>query len=286
MAVARNERGEPCLPRDQAGPVAHQGGEAMAHVRTLDRLATHHGDRLGIVGHAREREAEVGFVALLVELEPDQRTADQVRDQRADAGIEQRRPDQIARERQIGAEQRHRRGRRQPPQDIGEGEQRNEGIEQPGAELVRALHEQQHVVADAQMDVVDRIVDEADAVVAALRHPHRDIALGQEAPPADDEGLTEEVLRHADRDGAERDEAEDNQFGLEGFPVARLQRVEEARVPMDHRDGDEHVAELAGRDAGQQQACAPALLRTEVGKGEREERAQPENDTIHAVPRR
>src|SRR5438309_7020999 len=30
----------------------------------------------------------------------------------------------------------------------------------PGAELVRALDEQQHVVADAQLDVVDGIVDE------------------------------------------------------------------------------------------------------------------------------
>ncbi len=72
----------------------------------------------------------------------------------------------------------------------------------PVPKFVGALNEQQDIVADAQMDVVDALVDETDAVVAALRHPERDISLRHPFAPADDEGLAEPVLSHAGQDRA------------------------------------------------------------------------------------
>ena len=164
---------------------------------------------------------------------------------------------------------------------IREGEQRDDAVEQPGAELVRALQEQQHVVGDAQMDVVDRVVDEADAVVAALRHPDRDVALGEPAPPADLQRLAEVILAGGRRDRAERDQAEQEQFALEAVPVLRLERIEEARIPLDHRHRHIDEAEFRADHAGEQRARAPAVLGAKIRKREGEERAQRDDDAIH-----
>ena len=49
-----------------------------------------------MVGDTSDREAEVGLVALLVEVERDERLADEMGDQRADRRIGERDPDQIA----------------------------------------------------------------------------------------------------------------------------------------------------------------------------------------------
>ena len=80
----------------------------------------------------------------------------------------------------------------------------------------------QHVVGDTQVDVVDALVDEADAVVAPLRHPAVDIAVGHPLAPADHQRLAEPILRHADEDRAERDEAEHDELGLEARPSCAL----------------------------------------------------------------
>lgn len=284
MSVAGDEAGQPRLSQHQRGPVVNQHREPSRQFCALDRLAGHERHRFCIVGHPRDGEAEIGLVALLVEVEPDQRPADAMGDQRADPGIGERGPDQIAREGEIHPEQRHRRAGRETPEDVGEGKQRNEAVEQPGPELVRALDEQQHVVGDAQMDVVDRTVDEADAIMASLRHPDRHVSLGHPAAPTDQQVLAEEILRHAGRDCARRDEAEHDKLGLECVPVARLQRIEEAGVPMNDRDGNEDVAKLAAYDPGQQRAPPPAILRMEIWQSERDKGAQPENDPAHHFP--
>ena len=281
MAVAGREGDQARLALHQRGPVAHQAPEARAHFLALDRFAGHQRHRLGIVGDARDGKTKVGLVALLRELQRDQPPADQVRHRGADARIGERGPDQVAGEREVGAEDRQRRARRKSPQDDGEREQRHDAVEQAGAELVRALQEQQHVVGDAQVDVVDRVVDEAQAVVAAVRHPDRDIALGQPAPPADLQGLAEVILAGGRDDRAERDQAEEEQLALEAVPVARFERVEEARVPLDHRDRDVDQPKLGADHAGEQRAGAPAVLGAEVGEREGEEFAQRDDNAVH-----
>ena len=117
MAVSGGERDEARLALHQRGPVAHQPPKSSAHLLALDRFAGHQRDRLGIVGDARDGETEVGFVALLRELQRDQPPADQVRDRGADARIGERGPDQVAGEGEIGAEDRQGRGGGEAPQD-------------------------------------------------------------------------------------------------------------------------------------------------------------------------
>ena len=90
-----------------------QRAEPPADLGALDRFGRQQRDLLGVIGHARGGEAEVGLAALLLEIQVDQPPADQMRDQRADAGIESAIDDQIAGEREIDAEQRQRRGRGQ-----------------------------------------------------------------------------------------------------------------------------------------------------------------------------
>ena len=146
---------------------------------------------------------------------------------------------------------------------------------------MRALEEQQHVIRDAQMDVVDRVVDEAKAVMAALRHPDRDVAFGQPAPPADLQRLPEIVLAGGRHDRAERNETEQEQLALEADPVARFERVEEARVPLDDRDRDVDEPELRADHAGEQYARAPAVLGAKIGEREGEKFAQRDDDSVH-----
>ena len=58
---------------------------------------------------------------------------------------------------------------------------------------------------------------------------------GQPASPADQQGLAEEILRRAREHGAQHDEAEEYQFGVESVPVAPLQRVCKTRQPLAER---------------------------------------------------
>ena len=95
------------------------------------------------------------------------------------------------------------------------------------------------------------------------------------------QGLAEVVLAGGRDDRAERDEAEDEQFALEAVPVLRFQRVEEARVPLDHRHRHIDEAELGADHAGEQRARAPAVLGAEIGEREGEELAQRDDDSVH-----
>ena len=118
LAVAGGEEGELLVARHDLEPVADHAAEAV-HQPAASRRASplQQRDLLGILAHAHQVEAEIRLVALLVEVERDQRPADQMGEQRADDRIDERRPDQIARDVPVDAEERQRRRRRQAPQD-------------------------------------------------------------------------------------------------------------------------------------------------------------------------
>ena len=71
----------------------------------LGAFAVQQRDLFGILAHPHEIESEVGLVALLVEIESDQRPADQMGETGADQRIDQRSPHQIARDIPLGSEQ-------------------------------------------------------------------------------------------------------------------------------------------------------------------------------------
>src|SRR5262245_55076033 len=131
------------------------------------------------------------------------------------------------------------------------------------------------------MDVVDGLIDEADAIMPALRHPDRDIVVGHPAPPADLQGLAEEILRDAGEDSADGDEAENYELFGEGVPVARFERVEEARVPGVDRDRDVDEGELGRHDAREQGPGGPAILRVEVRERQGKEGAEHPGESAH-----
>ena len=124
LGVAGGEEGQLLLPRHDLVPVADDAREAVAERVALGRLALEERDLLGSSRAAAPGEAEVGLVALLVEIEPDQRPADEVGEPGADDGVDERRPDQIAGDVVALAEEDQRARRRQAPQDEQEREQR------------------------------------------------------------------------------------------------------------------------------------------------------------------
>ena len=60
-------------------------------------LAAVEGNALAVLAHAHHVETEVGFVALLVEVESDELAADEVDANRAEHRVEQREPEHVLR---------------------------------------------------------------------------------------------------------------------------------------------------------------------------------------------
>ena len=81
MAISIGESGEPRLHAGQPCPVFNQRANAPADLGALHRFGAQQSDLLGMVGDARRGIAQVGFAALLVEIEGDQAPSDKMRDQ-------------------------------------------------------------------------------------------------------------------------------------------------------------------------------------------------------------
>src|SRR5260221_13396500 len=92
----RIERDEPvellALPHD-APPVVDHVLEALAEAAELERLSSVERDALAVLAQAHQRVPIIGFVALLVEIEPDERLADLVREPAAEEGVHHRDPE-------------------------------------------------------------------------------------------------------------------------------------------------------------------------------------------------
>ena len=115
LRVARGQEGELLRAGHDPQPVADDGREALAEALAFGGFAPQQRDLLGVLAHAHEVEAEVGLIALLEEIQRDQRPADEMGEQRADHRIDQRGPDQIARDIPSSAEERERRRLRESP---------------------------------------------------------------------------------------------------------------------------------------------------------------------------
>ena len=85
LRIAGGEEGELLLPRHDRQPVGDHVAEAHQQPVAFGALAVEQGDLLGVLAHAHQVEAEIGFVALLLEIERDQRPADQMGERGADA---------------------------------------------------------------------------------------------------------------------------------------------------------------------------------------------------------
>ena len=83
-------------PVDEREIVADDARRSGRRATPLGALAVEQRDLLGVFAQPRQREAEVGFHALALEIEPDQRAPDQMGDPRSGRRIDQRDPEQEA----------------------------------------------------------------------------------------------------------------------------------------------------------------------------------------------
>ena len=141
----------------------------------LDRLAVQQRDLFAVFAHPDQVETKIGFIALLLEIEPDQRPADQMGQNRADQRIDQRAPDQITGNRDVLAEQMQRRFVGQGPQNEDERGERDDRAQQPDAERKRLLHETLGVVGDALVRVVGGVAEQLHPIVIGVMQPAAEI---------------------------------------------------------------------------------------------------------------
>src|SRR5206468_8926630 len=94
--VGQREAVDLHLPTHDCPEIADYIAEGIDERRTFASLAVVEGDALGILPQAHQTEPEIRFEALLVEIESDQRSADQMREPSADGGVDQRRPEHVS----------------------------------------------------------------------------------------------------------------------------------------------------------------------------------------------
>ena len=206
---------------------------------------------LGVLAHPNEVETEVGLEPLLAEIERDERPTDKMGERGSDRGIEQRRPHQVAWNGKARTEQMERGGRGERPQDHHEGEQRHDRAEQPDADRQRAIDEHVDVLGDALVGIVGGIAEQLHAVVIGAGQPMIEVVLRHPAPPPDLQPLIEIELVDREHDIDRCQHAEKAELVDERVPIALLQRVIEAVVPLVEHDVDGHDRELDGDDRAQ-----------------------------------
>ncbi len=251
----------------------------------LGLLAREQRDLLGVLAHANEVEAEIGFIALLVEIELDQRPADEVGEQGAEHGIEQRRPHEVAWNPPLTAEQDQGRIRRQVPEDDDERAERDDRGQHADADRERAVDEDLQVVGDALVGIVGDVAEQLHAIVIAALEPLAEKLHRHPPPPADLQPLIEVELVDGDENVEHREDAEIQELADEAVPVAILQGVVEAVVPFVEQHVDADLAELGGDHRGEQQASRPAVLGAKIGNGQPPDGDERRNEAFREHPR-
>ena len=156
--------------------------EAARQMLPLGRLAMHQCDLLGIFAQARQREAEVRLAPLLLEIERDQRLADEVGDPGRHRRIDQRGPEDEAGNDEVRAWNGDRDG--DVPEDDRERDQRRDLRQHGQREGIGLVQEGAGVLRDALVGVVGR-AGERDAVMRAVLQPAPAVFVGHPFAPAD-----------------------------------------------------------------------------------------------------
>ena len=241
--------------------------EALAEVGVLERFAAVERDPFTVLAQAHQRIAVIGLVALLVEVQADERLADGVREPGADAGIDDGDPEEIAGD----GESADREVARQAPQDAGEGNQRDHRRQQPDAQIERHVDEDAQVVRDALIRIVDAAVDELQPIVGAVLEPAHEEVLVQPGAPLDEQHLLQVEPVDAGDDPEHRQVGEAPELLEEFGLVLFLQRVVEILVPGIELHGQVHHPERQPDHGDGEEQAFVALLRDPVGLRQRPE---------------
>ncbi len=99
LPIERLEPGDLLALEHDLPPVADHRGKALVEPGELFLLAAVERHSLAVLAQPHERKPEVRLEALLIEIEADERLADEVGEHAADDGVDQGRPDHVARNR-------------------------------------------------------------------------------------------------------------------------------------------------------------------------------------------
>ena len=204
-----------------------------------------------------------------------------MREQGAEDRVDERRPHQIAGNGKVDAGDMQRCRVREPPQNDNERKQRDDRGEQPDANIQSLLDETPDIVGDALVRVVGRIALELHLVVGRAIEPFAQIVTRQPLSPANLEPLIEIELVDGERHAGAREQGEDAKFPNEAVPVALLEVVVEAAVPLVHQhvDGDQQQFDHDHR--GKQAAAGPFVLRPEIRDGDSPDDRERGADVLH-----
>ncbi len=231
-----------------------------AQVQMLGRFAAEKCDLLAVFAQAREREAEIRLVALLLEIEADQRAPDQMGEPGGEHGVDERDPEQEARHAHIGA--RKGEARRQRPQDHREGDERGCLRQEAEPQREGRRGELIDVLGDALVRVVGRAAGELHAVMGRAVEPIAHRLLGHPASPADGEVGAHHELQDRARDADRRQGAEDQEELLPEFGrVLFLDGVEPVPSKIGEAHVDRDLAELDADHRDEKRETDPAFLR-------------------------
>ena len=156
MVVGVGEAAEDQLAVDQPPPVAHDSAEARIERPALGRFAVQQRDLVDIGAHAGQRKAEIGFAALLLDIERLERAAEHVRKQRTERHIDEGSHQHVARNLEVEPDEVERqRERRQLPEQRHIGEDRHDIGDEVERLAQHPADEQPAIVGDALVWVVD-----------------------------------------------------------------------------------------------------------------------------------
>src|ERR1700733_14750785 len=262
LSVSGGQPGEPLLLAHDTPPVTYDVVETFAEGTELVGLTVVERHALSVLTKTDEVETEVGLVALLVKVQPDQGAPDPIGKPGTREGIEERGPHKIAwqPEGKTGNGERP----REAPENRDKRDQGHHGAHSANAESQRAGDKLGHVVGYALVGIVRLSGQQLHSIVGALRQPAPQVALGEPAAPANLEHLVEVDLVDGKDNVKTGEPGESNQLVEKDGVVLVLQGVVEGIVPLIEKDIDIDDREVEHDHGKQEPARCPAVLRGPV----------------------
>ena len=226
----------------------------------LRLLAAVEGDALTVLAHTHHVETEIGFVALLIEVESDEFAADEVDADRAEHRVEQREPEHVAVDDELMAADRHGEGTRKIPEHDAESAERRNLLEDADEQLQRQRDELVDVLADSLVRVIRIAAQDLQAVVDLVLHPAVEIAVRHPGPPFDLEHLAQVDRVDREDDVEEGQPRELTNEWPERLRLILLQGIVEDVVPAVEADEQVDRREVQADDEGQEPPRLPLLF--------------------------
>lgn len=167
----------------------HDAAETLAEGTEFVGLAVVECHALGVLTETDEAETEVGFVALLVKVQPDQRTPDSIGKPSTREGVQETRPHKIAR--QPDGRTGNSESPRESPENCNERDRGHYGAHSADAEIQGTRDKLRHVLSNALVGVVSLTANELHSIVSTVDQPPAQVVVGEPAPPANLEHLVE-----------------------------------------------------------------------------------------------